>query len=655
MEVQVGEYAGFCMGVQRAVEMVLEAASAHTGVPINTFGPLIHNPQVMSLLVKKGINILTEIPENGSGIVLIRAHGVQPSVKARLQRAGFDVIDATCPRVVRIQNLIRAYTAKGYASIIIGDRTHPEIIGLLGYTAGHGHVVSEFSQLETLPEFEKAIIVSQSTQNTVFYEQVRQWAAENHPHYKALNTICDSTEYRQAEAQRLSKEVDLIVVVGGRDSANTKRLYDIVRKTGKSAFHIETEKDLDPLDRSTLASVRKIGVTAGASTPNWVIRNVYRKLQGLGDPAPKDAAFTDDVDRKRNREEEREILRGVSRFFALTVPQLPEGLRERVTTAYLLCRIADTIEDEESLPVGEKRRLFGELKALINDRRSVGTFTHHLLPLLSERTLPAEKELIRRASLVLDNFFTFNEKQQKIVARCLGIMADGMLRFQEIKSLDGLPALADMNEYCYHVAGVVGEMLTELFCDYSEEIDMKRERLLTLAPSFGQGLQMTNILKDVWEDQDRRACCLPREPFEKVGFDLRNMGNSRYSIPFGEGVAELVAITHGHLRNGLAYTLLIPKDESGIRKFCLWATGVAVLTLQNIYRRRHYSSGDQVKISRRDLKTVILTTNLWIRNDFMLKHSFDIAARGLPVRYEKFVSRPFSGNFAGGSNILCRL
>ena len=263
------------MGVRRAVEMALDTPEKYQG-PICTFGSLIHNPQVLDLFEKKGISVINEVPCKGFGTILIRAHGVPPDTKEALKQAGFNVVDATCPRVIRVQTIIRMHARNGYASIIIGDQDHPEVIGLLGYTEQNGYVVSSLLEFEGLPAFKKAIIVAQTTQNQKFFSQIKTFALKKYPHYKFFNTICDSTEKRQMEVNRLSKEVDAIVVVGGKNSANTQRLAEIARQTGKQTFHIETEADLD---LNALAAVRKIGITAGASTPNWIIKRVYRALE----------------------------------------------------------------------------------------------------------------------------------------------------------------------------------------------------------------------------------------------------------------------------------------------------------------------------------------------------------------------------------------
>ena len=247
MKILIAKTSGFCMGVRRAVEMVLDAPDQNTN-PIFTFGPLIHNPQVLSLLKSKDINVLDEIPSRGSGTVLIRAHGVPPTTKENLKQANFNVIDATCPRVIKVQTIIRKHAKKGFAAIIIGDKDHPEVIGLLGYAREKGFVVGSMSELEALPDFENAIVVAQTTQNTEFFDSVKTWVATRHPHYKVFNTICDSTTRRQAEVKRLAESVDAVIVVGGRNSGNTRRLAEIARETGKPAYHIETEEDLDQAD-----------------------------------------------------------------------------------------------------------------------------------------------------------------------------------------------------------------------------------------------------------------------------------------------------------------------------------------------------------------------------------------------------------------------
>ena len=280
MKILIAKTSGFCMGVRRAVEMVLDAPEKNEN-PIHTYGPLIHNPQVLEVLESKDISILDKIPDQGSGTVLLRAHGVPPETKKKLKDTGFHVLDATCPRVIKVQSIIRKHARQDFASIIVGDKNHPEVIGLLGYAGDSGYVVGSLEELEALPPFENAIIVAQTTQNTELFEKIKKWAADNYAHYKIYDTICDSTERRQAEVKRLSESVDVVIVVGGHSSGNTKRLFEIARLTGKPAYHIETEEDLKNIDIDVLSSARQIGITAGASTPNWIIKKVYKALEAL--------------------------------------------------------------------------------------------------------------------------------------------------------------------------------------------------------------------------------------------------------------------------------------------------------------------------------------------------------------------------------------
>ncbi|MBF0224187.1 MAG: 4-hydroxy-3-methylbut-2-enyl diphosphate reductase [Desulfobacterales bacterium] len=277
MKIIIARTAGFCMGVRRAVDMALDAAT-RSKKNIYTYGPLIHNPQVLSLLEEKQISVISDIPNKGDGTVLIRAHGVPPDIKDKLADVGFDVIDATCPRVIKVQTIIDSHCKKGYIPIIVGNENHPEVIGLLGFAGNKGIVVDNLEGLKSLPIFEKAIIVAQTTQNRFLFDEIKKYIVEKHPSYKIFNTICDSTEKRQAEVRELSKLADAFIVVGGYDSGNTKRLAEVATSSGKPAFHIETESELEVND---LSLAETIGITAGASTPNWIIKRVYRHLENI--------------------------------------------------------------------------------------------------------------------------------------------------------------------------------------------------------------------------------------------------------------------------------------------------------------------------------------------------------------------------------------
>jgi farnesyl-diphosphate farnesyltransferase len=342
-----------------------------------------------------------------------------------------------------------------------------------------------------------------------------------------------------------------------------------------------------------------------------------------------------------------EILPHVSRTFALTIPQLPAGLRLGVTNAYLLCRIADTIEDEPALSPAETLAFMERFMAVVDGRGDPEALARALGPKLSDGTLVTERELVSNMRRVISVTAGLSEKQRAAIHRCVELMCHGMPRFQSTASLRGLPRLVDLDDYCYYVAGVVGDMLTELFCEYSPQIARQRAGLQSLSVSFAQGLQMTNILKDVWEDRSRGACWLPQDIFARHGIDLSQLSATPHDPRFAAAYRELLAIAHGHLRNALEYTLLIPSQEVGIRRFCLWAIGLAVLTLQRINQNLEFTAGVQVKISRKAVAMTRLLTDLTGRNDWLLRRLFDFAARGLPLTVVGEMRRPTPVHLVG--------
>lgn len=324
-----------------------------------------------------------------------------------------------------------------------------------------------------------------------------------------------------------------------------------------------------------------------------------------------------------------QILQGVSRTFALTIPQLPNSLCKVVGNGYLLCRIADTIEDDPTLTPTQKTHFSQEFIQVVAGKSSPTLFSQKLFPLLSQTASPAEKDLIFNTPSVIRLTHNFSPFQQTALLRCVHIMAEGMALFQRQNNINGLKDLSEMNRYCYYVAGVVGEMLTSLFCDYSQKIAKHDTELQKLAVSFGQGLQMTNILKDIWSDYRRGACWLPKDVFTQVGFDLKNLSYEHYNAEFGEGLAQLIGVAFTHLHNALHYVLLIPRREQGIRRFCLWALGMAILTLRRINQHRDFLYSQQVKISRRSVKATILVSNFASYSNTSLKLLFSLLTRDI--------------------------
>ncbi len=278
MEIKLAKTAGFCMGVRRAVDTVLDVSQHETGRRIYTYGPLIHNPQTIKLLKNRGITAIksiNEISDRENALLVIRAHGIPPDERKKIKESGVKIIDATCPKVAYVQAIIKKHTALGYTVIIVGDCEHPEVDGLWGYTEDRGIIVSTLEDAEKLPAMEKICIVAQTTQDTDHYRHIVQKIQEKNPQVVVFNTICSSTEKRQEDIISLAKEMDALFVVGGKNSANTCRLADLAQKQNTPTFHIETADEIENID---LTPYKSIGVSAGASTPNWIIDQVMDKI-----------------------------------------------------------------------------------------------------------------------------------------------------------------------------------------------------------------------------------------------------------------------------------------------------------------------------------------------------------------------------------------
>lgn len=333
------------------------------------------------------------------------------------------------------------------------------------------------------------------------------------------------------------------------------------------------------------------------------------------------------------------LLEGVSRTFALTIPQLPEGLYEAVANAYLLCRIVDTVEDEVSLSFAQKKQFCDRFIEVVRTGNDAAQFATDLAPLLSEQTIPAEHVLIQLTARVIEITHSFAPEQIEALLACVETMAKGMPAYQGMDLHGGLATMKDMDEYCYYVAGCVGEMLAKLFCHYSPEIDQHREQLLELSTSFGQGLQMTNILKDIWDDAQRGVCWLPQDIFTETGFDLKDLNTATSTAEFQLGLEHLLSIAQGHLKNALTYTQLLPSHEVGMRNFCLWALGMAVLTLNEIKQHLDFNDSNQVKITRKSVKATILTTRVIGRSNWLLSTLFNLKSKHLVCKDWQYNSK----------------
>jgi (E)-4-hydroxy-3-methyl-but-2-enyl pyrophosphate reductase len=285
MKVILAKTAGFCMGVRRAMEMVMAESNKKEG-PLFTFGPLIHNKQVLDLLETKGIKATDDTTGLTSGRILIRAHGIPPTQREALQNSGLKVIDATCPKVTRVQAIIRHQSNKDRDTIIVGDQNHAEVIGLMGYSKKPAHLIEKKGDVAYLPDLENPFVVAQTTQDAEDFKEIVSALQARFPDIQVFDTICDATHERQEEVRTFKDHVDGVVVVGGYHSANTQRLAKISEEEHLPTFHVETEKELP---REALSQMKVIGLTAGASTPHWLIKNVMQKIETI--QGEKEAPF----------------------------------------------------------------------------------------------------------------------------------------------------------------------------------------------------------------------------------------------------------------------------------------------------------------------------------------------------------------------------
>ncbi len=283
MKITLAKSAGFCFGVKRAVDTVYTELEKTGGKsPIYTFGPIIHNEEVVGDLERQGVRVVNsveELKELAPGTIIIRAHGVEKGVANELTRLGFRIVDATCPFVLKIHRLVERYSGEGCQVVIIGNANHPEVQGIKSWSKDpEVAVISSREEAEnyTADPEKKVCIVSQTTFNYNKFQELVEIINKKGYDIIVLNTICNATEERQTEAARIARDVDAMIVIGGRNSSNTQKLFEICKNECKNTYYIQTVKDLD---LTCFESIDNVGITAGASTPNKIIEEVQKNVR----------------------------------------------------------------------------------------------------------------------------------------------------------------------------------------------------------------------------------------------------------------------------------------------------------------------------------------------------------------------------------------
>ncbi len=282
MQVELAKSAGFCFGVQRAVDTVYKQIEENSAEKIYTYGPIIHNEEVIKDMEKKGVEVILseeELKQIKSGIVIIRSHGVPKRICDLLDENKVRYVDATCPFVKKIHRIVEEKSRDGYHIVIIGNREHPEVMGIEGWAQGPATIIQteeEARAFELVPESEKVCVVAQTTFNYNKFKDLVEIISEKRYDIIVLNTICNATKERQEEAYDIAKRVDAMIVIGDKRSSNTQKLFEICSNACADTYYIQT---LGDLNMNQLRSVETVGITAGASTPNKIIEEVQNNVR----------------------------------------------------------------------------------------------------------------------------------------------------------------------------------------------------------------------------------------------------------------------------------------------------------------------------------------------------------------------------------------
>lgn len=273
MKIIIDSNAGFCFGVKRAIQLAIDASK--NGSKPYSLGPLIHNPQVVDYLKNKGIETIDGFSNLKGGRIIIRSHGVHPSIYSEIKEKKLDIVDATCPFVKKVQKYAVKLKEEGYSIVIVGDKNHPEVKGILGFINGEGAVIKSEEEIDEIKINSKVGVVAQTTQSPENFKKIISKLLNKAKEMKIFNTICDSTVRRQKSALSIARKSDLMIVVGGKNSANTHRLVVLCQQAGTETKHIETP---DELRKDWFEGKDTIGITTGASTPEWIVNDLIKKI-----------------------------------------------------------------------------------------------------------------------------------------------------------------------------------------------------------------------------------------------------------------------------------------------------------------------------------------------------------------------------------------
>lgn len=321
LKVEIAKNSGFCFGVKKAIDTTMSVIEEKSVV--SSLGPLIHNQQVVDVLDKKGLSVVQE-PEEAKGSLVIRSHGVPLEIYERARKSDIDVVDCTCPFVRKVQKKAESCFKAGKKVIIIGDASHPEVKGINGWCGGEAYIIGSLEDVSKLPELDEVCIVAQTTMRNELFEQLSEAIAKKSKAAEIYNTICSATRERQDSCVDLAKRADAMIVIGGKNSSNTRKLVEISEKYCENVFFIETA---DEIDTEKFEKYDLVGITAGASTPDWIIEEVFNKMNNINDKSEMERALEESfVSIRRGDIIEGEVIMVTSSEVIVNIGYMADGI-----------------------------------------------------------------------------------------------------------------------------------------------------------------------------------------------------------------------------------------------------------------------------------------------------------------------------------------
>lgn len=487
----LAEHAGFCFGVKRALNLLEGALNQKK--PIYTLGPLIHNPQVVEYFKKRGVKVvenLSQINEQDA-VIVFRTHGVSPEIFSEARERGLSIIDATCPFVKRVQKKARQLLRQGYQVIIVGDPLHPEVQAINSWCENKAKIVNNQADLNTLHFCDKLGVVSQTTTNKDIWAKIVEDLKQKFPEAKTFNTICNATSQRQKAAKELASAVDLMIVIGGYNSSNTRKLAELCKNIGTKTYHIEEAKELDPV---WLKKAKNVGITAGASTPDWIIKEVISKMKEIsekdlmehetpqgGENLNKEEAVTGQNQDLKEKYEETFVTLKPGEIITGTVVQVNEN-EVMVNVGY---------KSDGIIPLHElSAESFASPEEIVKNGDKIDVYVLKIEDKEGNLILSKKRADIKKAWDEIENIY---QNKDEIEAEVTEQVKGGLLA-----NVKGLRGFIPASHVALHYVPDLGEYIGEKLKFKIIEVDKKKNRII-LSHKIVMEEEQERKRKETWE------------------------------------------------------------------------------------------------------------------------------------------------------------